>query len=85
MCSGTNSLLDEAAELGSRLDAELAVDAGQVGFDRLRADEQCGGDVTSRHPRGRQLSDPPFRRSQPHVLGRTGRCAGQFRTGASGP
>jgi hypothetical protein len=44
------AVADDAAEFGARLDAELAVDTGQIGFDSLRADEQCGRDVAIGHP-----------------------------------
>jgi hypothetical protein len=52
------SAADDAAELRARGDAELAVDAGQVRFDRLRADEKCGRDVTVPLTGGRQFGDP---------------------------
>ena len=46
------------AELGTRTDAELLVDAGEVRLDGLRADERRFRDLPIRHPGRRQLGDP---------------------------
>jgi hypothetical protein len=50
----------DAAELRSRVDTELAVDAGQVRFDRLRADEERSRNVAVLFARCRQFGDPPL-------------------------
>ena len=48
----------------ARRDAELAVDATEIGLDRLRADEHPGGDALVRQAIGRELRDLSFGRSQ---------------------
>ena len=55
---------DYPAEFGTRVDAELAVDASQVGFDGFRADEHRGGDVAVGHAGGRQFCDALFGRRE---------------------
>ena len=42
-------LVDAAAQFGARMDVELAVYPGEVDFDGLDADEQCGRDVAVDH------------------------------------
>ena len=55
-------LADYSAEFGSRVDAQLAVDASQVGFDGFRADEHRGADVAVGQAAGSQFCDALFRR-----------------------
>ena len=79
---------DRRGQLGARPDAQLAIDPREVELDRLRAQEQLGGDLTTRRP---------ARHSQrhPNLLGREivgiggappPRAGGsQLRRGARGP
>src|SRR5262249_43561947 len=52
------------SEFCSRADPELAVGAGQVGLNRLQADEQGSRDLSVGHPAGCQLGDLALGRSQ---------------------
>ena len=65
------------AELGPRVNPQFAVDAGEVGFHRPRAEEQGLGDLLVCVPSGRGMAD-----SNIPILHQTGSrrpCCGQKR------
>jgi hypothetical protein len=73
------------AEFGARGYAQLAVDAGQVGFDGARAQEQRGGDLPVGVAGGGQGGDALLGGCQLQRRGRAKPYAGQFRAGARRP
>ena len=70
-------------ELSAGADGELAVDASQVGLDRLGADEQRRGDVLVAHSGGRQFGDALFGRDQDRSRARC--CPRERGAGTRGP
>src|SRR5690242_34338 len=61
-------LREPRPQLGARADAELAVDAGDVRLDGLRAHEQLSGDLAVRQAGGGELGDAALALGQ--VVGR---------------
>src|SRR4051812_44070238 len=53
-----------ARELHPRANAELAIDAAEVGLDRLAAHEHGRGDLRVAGTRGSEFGDPRFGRGQ---------------------
>ena len=52
------------AELGAGMDAQLAVDAGQIRLNGLRADEEGGGDIAVGHSRRGEFGHPLLGRAE---------------------
>ena len=73
------------AEFGARLDAQFAVDPGQVRLDGLRADEQRGRDVAVLHARRCEVGDPLLGRRELSAAALSDVRTGEFGLGAVGP
>src|SRR5437588_8057130 len=67
------------------MDAELAVDAGEVGFDRVDADVESGGDLLVGEALGSEGGEPCFSRREVACGGATPADACQLVAGATGP
>src|SRR5437763_17135908 len=67
------------------MDAELAVDAGEVGFDRVDADVESGGDLLVGEAFGGEGGEPCFTRREVACGGATPADACQLVAGATGP
>src|SRR5881397_3487260 len=67
------------------MDAELAVDAGEVGFDRVDADVESGGDLLVGEAFGSEGGEPCFSRREVARAAATPADACQFVAGATGP
>src|SRR5258705_12870482 len=67
------------------MDAELAVDAGEVGFDRVDADVESGGDLLVGEAFGSEGGEPCFRRREGACGGGAAADAGPVGGGGAGP
>ena len=73
------------AELGARVDLELAVGLRQGRFDRLRADEERGGDLAVGQTARCQLGDALLGRRQRRAARRAAAERAQLAAGSRGP